>query len=148
MRDLTLRGARDVSIREAAAAVIKAAGVRPRDYLGEILALFRFVRDRIRYTRDVVDVETLQSPQYTLRSGIGDCDDKSILLAALLRSIGHPAALTFRAIGTDRRTPSQFRHVYVVAQIAGRSLALDPTNPKAGLGWEFPFPTVSMGVAL
>jgi transglutaminase-like putative cysteine protease len=146
MRALAVNGSKSVPVREAALAVIKQAAIAPRDYLGEIRSLFLFVRDKIRYTRDVVDVETLQTPDYTLRMGVGDCDDKSTLLAAMLRSIGHPATLEFRAIGTGAPDPSIFRHVYVVANYMGQRIPLDPTNQTKGPGWEFPNPSVQMGV--
>ncbi len=55
--------------------------------------LHRFVRDNIRYIKDIRDVETVAYPDITLQQGQGDCDDKSVLLASLLESIGHPTPL-------------------------------------------------------
>jgi transglutaminase-like putative cysteine protease len=148
MRSLAITGSKSLTVREAALGVLKQSGVRPRDYAGEIRALFQYARDRIRYTRDIVGVETLQTPDYTLRQGVGDCDDKSTLLAALLMSVGHPATLEFRAIGTGPPDPNTFRHVYVVANLQGQRIPLDPTNQNQGAGWEYPRPSVQMGVAL
>jgi transglutaminase-like putative cysteine protease len=146
MRQLALEGSRMLDVRETAIRILKAAHVAPRDYLGEIRALFQFVRDQVRYTRDVAGVETLQSPRYTLKALVGDCDDKSVLLAALLRSVGHPAELGFRAIAVAPGGP--YQHVYVVAGLGGRRIPLDPTNQNGGLGWEFPGQTAALGVAL
>ncbi len=49
-------------------------------------ALFYFVRDDINYLSDP-KYEYIQSPEETLL-GAGDCEDKSILLAFLMESIG------------------------------------------------------------
>ncbi|HEV8612322.1 MAG TPA: hypothetical protein VGQ73_02355 [Gemmatimonadales bacterium] len=52
-----------------------------------------FVRDRIAYFYDPVYAELLQTPPETLYIGTGDCDDKTILLMALLSSIGYETEL-------------------------------------------------------
>lgn len=65
----------------------------------ELRVLQNFARDRIRYVRDVRDVETVQTPVRTLEIGSGDCDDKAVLLAALLESIGFRTR--FRAVGLN-----------------------------------------------
>jgi predicted transglutaminase-like cysteine proteinase len=58
------------------------------DKNAEVQALQEFVRDNIRYTNDTTSVETLRTPQATLEMAVGDCDDKALLLATLLESIG------------------------------------------------------------
>lgn len=132
----------------AAARILRDAGVRGHDYVGEVRALFMFVRDRVRYTRDPVGVELLQTPTRVLRERVGDCDDKSILLAALLRAVGHPARVAFRAIAANPFFPGQFSHVYVIARVGQREIPLDPTPPKARMGWEYPRPSALMEVPL
>lgn len=141
MRRLAIEGAKDVTVREAAVGIIRRAGVIGHDFAGELRALFNFVRDRIRFTRDPAGAELLQAPRYTLEHGIGDCDDKSTLLVALLRSIGNPAELRFRAIG---ETPAGFSHVYPVARYQGRTIALDSTRAGTPLGWEVPRRALTM----
>jgi transglutaminase-like putative cysteine protease len=105
-------------------AVRLCSGLTQKDYSGEVRALHAFVRDHIRYIQDVTDVETLQMPQITLATGAGDCDDKSVLLATMLESIGHPTK--FVAIGFD---PSVYEHVYVETRIGPRWIALETTEP-------------------
>lgn len=134
MRQLAHQGARDLAVREAAVRIVRAAGVQGHDFLGEIRALYNHVRDRVRFTRDIADVETLQAPRYTLTYGFGDCDDKATALAALLGSIGHRAGIFFRAVGTG----SGFSHVYPVVHAGGSTLALDATHAGTPLGWELP----------
>lgn len=117
---------------------LRNSGVRPHDHRGEAVALFRFVRDRIRFVNDPVGIETLRGPRATLELGGGDCDDKATLLASLLGAVGIPSS--FRVVAADRATPHAFSHVYVVAHVAGKDLPLDPTYPRTPPGWQLPHP--------
>lgn len=141
MRQLADAGSREMRVREQAIGIVRRARVQPHDFDGELRALFAWVRDRVRYTRDPAGFEGLQSPARTLTWLAGDCDDMAVLLVAMLRAIGHRARLSFRAIGTDARNPAKFSHVYVVARHGGREVALDPTVPGTPLGWQYPQPT-------
>lgn len=85
----------DVDVRELAIQVTNVCD--SRDLACEVTALQHWVRDHIRYVRDVRNVETLQTPKATLRLGAGDCDDQAVLLACLLESIGFRTR--FEAIG-------------------------------------------------
>jgi transglutaminase-like putative cysteine protease len=145
MRRLVRDGSHDMSVRSRAHQVLRSRGVQSHDYAGELDAVFTFVRDGVRYVRDPVGLETLQSARNTLRTGMGDCDDKATLLASMLRSIGHPADLRFRVIGTNPLSGA-FGHVYVVARLGGKRIPLDPTREGTALGWEFPNPSVSAEV--
>lgn len=88
----------------------------------EAVRIHRFVRDRIRYTRDVRGVETLHTPTQILRQRQGDCDDKSVLIASLLESIGHKTR--FVAIGYG----GSFCHVYPEVNIRGQWVPLEATE--------------------
>lgn len=101
----------------------------PRQWFAEIRALHEFVRDQIRYLRDPVGVERVATPEATLMTGQGDCDDKSTLLAALLESIGHPAR--FVAVGMDG---GPFSHVLVETQAGNRWIPLE-TIINRPAGW-------------
>lgn len=148
MRRLVHEGSRQVEVREAAIDVVRQAGVRPHDTLGELGALYRFVRDRVHFIGDIAGVETLQGPRYTLHAGAGDCDDRAVLLGALARSIGLPVDLKFRVIGADRRRPGRFSHVYAVARLRGREIALDPTYDSSPMGFEYARPSRVMDVPI
>lgn len=78
--------------------------LQSKAFSDELRALQNWVRDRIRYVRDVRGVETVQTPVRTLEVGSGDCDDKAVLLAALLESIGFRTR--FRAVGLNGDTYS------------------------------------------
>lgn len=135
MRRLVTQYKRSSSIREAALSLLE--GVRPKDWRGEIEALFNYVRDHIRYTRDIRGLETLQIPPVTMDLAAGDCDDKSALLAALLESVGHPT----RFVAVGYTTPGAYSHVYVETRYGSGWLPLDATMPHP-LGWR-PRPAVA-----
>jgi len=113
-------GFRSESIRQSALSMC--VGLQGHDSVGEIMALFFFVRDRIRYRYDPIDTERVQDAATTLALQSGDCDDKCVLLASLLASLGHWPQ--FVAQSQDGR---EFDHVYVEAWCNGEWLALDPT---------------------
>jgi transglutaminase-like putative cysteine protease len=120
----------DPSVRQFAASLVQ--GLPQKDLSGQMVAIFNFVRDRIRYLGDVRDVETLQTPQYTLELKQGDCDDKSVLLATLLETISYQTLL--KAVGV-RGGP--LSHVYVQVKLGKKWISLDATMPNAA-GWEPP----------
>jgi len=129
---LIAEGAKDFRVRRTAIDVLIRRGVRPKDYAGEIEALFEWVQRHVRYTRDTVRVEVLHSARRMLQLRAGDCDDFSILLGALLESIGHPVRLVLT--GPDPRRPRLFSHVYVEAFCRDRWISLDATMPHP-MGW-------------
>lgn len=96
------------------------SGLPPRQWMAEIRALHAFVRDQIRYLKDPVGVELVQTPEKTLEYGQGDCDDKATLLAAMLSAAGHPAR--FVAVGLGGGPLS---HVLVETQVGPRWIPLE-----------------------
>lgn len=98
-------------------------GLPQKDFHGEARRLFEYVRDRIRYVKDIDGVETLHPPEWVLKLGAGDCDDKSILLAALLLSIGHTPR--FIAVAFE---PDVFSHVWVQDLLDGQWVDLEATE--------------------
>lgn len=128
MSKITRESAKRLRIRLLALSLVN--NNRQKDYFSEVKDLHRFVRDNIRYTKDVRGVETLQIPEKTLQFKSGDCDDKAMLLGALLESVGHPTR--FVAIGFK---PNSYAHVYVESKVGQRWLPLETTEPwQAGYG--------------
>jgi len=95
-----------------------------RDECSEIDAIHAFVRDSVRYVRDVVGVETLATPEITLQRRAGDCDDQTALLGALLESAGYPTRLVIAAYNR----PGVWEHIYLQALCNGEWINLDPTE--------------------
>src|SRR5215813_1158000 len=90
---LVKEGAKDFCVRQRAIDILIENAVRPKDYPGEIRALFEWVKNNVRYPRDIYRVELLHSARRMLELRAGDCDDMTILLGALLMSTGHPVRL-------------------------------------------------------
>lgn len=122
MRSVALAGAKSPTVRTLALSIVQS--LPPRDTLSEAKALFQWVRDRIRFVQDVDNVETVQTTDYTLHVGQGDCDDKTTLLAALSLSIGLP--FRFVVVGND---PSNFCHVLGQVNAGGRWYFVEPSEP-------------------
>lgn len=111
----------DPQVRELALQLVQ--DLPPKKWAAEAARIHAFVRDRIRYVKDIVGVETVQTPPQTLRLGQGDCDDKSVLIGALLQAIGHP--VLFTAVGFQ---PNRYSHVLPYTKIAGKWVALEATE--------------------
>jgi transglutaminase-like putative cysteine protease len=129
MRGFVLSSRKHMAIRTTALSLV--SNFQQKDWLSEIRALHRFVRDEIRYTRDINDVETIQDPVYTLSVKQGDCDDKATLLSSLLQTIGYPTR--FVAVGPDNNV---FIHV-LVEVFEPRQKVWIPleTTENVELGW-------------
>lgn len=100
----------------------------PREWSCEVGMIQQWVKQNIKFVADVAEVETLQTPDLTLRQRLGDCDDHSILVASLLQSIGHPA----RFIAVD--LGGGFSHVFTETPIGPYWVAVETTEPDFGLG--------------
>ena len=129
MAQLARKGLRDQRIRNLAVALttdgfLSGTGLQQKDFEGEARTLHEFVRDQIRYVRDTDGVELLHDPVTLLQIGAGDCDDKAILLASLLGSIGHPTR--FVAVAFE---PDCYSHVWVQDYLNGAWVDLEPTEP-------------------
>lgn len=127
MSDLVRKGKTALPVRLKALSLVKRNG--QKDWKGEVGNLHAFVRDRIRYVKDVRGVETLTTPEKMLEIMQGDCDDKSIVLASLLESIGHPTR--FVAVGFS---PLGYSHVLVETRIGNKWIPLETTE-NVPVGW-------------
>lgn len=136
MRALVRAGKRNLSVRQKATLLV--GDLRQKDFSGEIKRIHAFVRDKIRYVKDVRGVETLHTPEKILEFGQGDCDDKSILVASLLESVGHPTR--FVAMGFSG---GNFCHVYVETKIGAKWVGVETTEPVS-FGWSPPNQTSRM----
>jgi len=121
---------KDSGVRALAGELVRE--VPQYDGPGEVRALHAFVRDCIRYTGDIAGVETLQTPRRTLETGIGDCDDKSTLLAALLESINRKTR--FVAVGFQEGGGLSHVLVEVRAGKSGKWVPLETIKPVPA-GW-------------
>lgn len=122
IRRLVEEAKRDPYVREAAVDLVR--HVPQRDTAGEIAAVWSWVRDNVRYTRDpwspdgfelFVEPATLLQLVEKGRAS-GDCDDHVLLASTLLEVLGYP---TRYRIGAT--PPGEYRHIW-----------LEVLDPKAG----------------
>jgi len=130
MRGLVDRALKSPQVYTLARAIVQ--HVTPFDSLGEIRALYAWVLQNIRFTMGVIGKQSLQSADATLALRAGQCTDLSILLAALVMSVGYPAR--FVAVATDPQAPDQFSHIYPEAELAGEWIPLDAARANAQFG--------------
>jgi transglutaminase-like putative cysteine protease len=130
MRDLVRLGRLDPRLRDLALLIVR--DVPSKFWLGELAAIFNFVKKNIRYRLDTRDVEVLQSAPVTLALGYGDCDDRSILTATLCEHCGHTCTLV--ALGFEPE--ENYSHVLVMADGGNETgpIPLDTTEPHP-MGW-------------
>jgi transglutaminase-like putative cysteine protease len=122
MRRIVREYKKNPDIRATAARLVQ--HVPNKAYAMEAKTIALWVRNHIRYTRDVNEVETVYTPDRILENRYGDCDDHALLVATLLESIGHPTR--FVAIGLNRAGP--FQHVYTETKIGNRWYPLETTE--------------------
>ena len=128
-------GAKDFYVRRTAIRIFRESGAPPKHRWAEVGSLFHWVRDHIRYTRDIFRVELLHTPRRMLELRAGDCDDMTILLGALLMSTGHPVRLALAGFRPHR--PHAYSHIYLEANVQGKWVPLDPTMNRP-MGWAPP----------
>lgn len=102
----------------------------------ELCTIFQFVRDEIRYVLDINGVERLCTAEQTLENANGDCDDKCILLGAMLENVGFKTR--FHAVGFQRI--GDFSHVITDVRMGGPNqwLTLDACVAGVPPGWRPP----------
>jgi hypothetical protein len=109
IRYIAQQRGRDPRIAKLAVDIIRAAGVRPRDYKGQAAALLKWVQDpkNIYYVNE--PGERLQDPIYTIRNKFGDCDDQVMVLCALFESVRLPWRLVIS--GRHMKTGAKVRFI-------------------------------------
>jgi len=106
--------------------------------------IWKWIRARVHFqtdeqtarpiAADPENTEVLIPPEHLLRMArpAGDCDDFSMLAAAMLMSLGIPSS--FRTVAADPSS-DRYSHVYVVAHTAEGRLPLDCSHGPFP-GWE------------
>lgn len=95
-------------------------------------AVYGYLRDNLEY--QAISGSEPKSCTETLEDGTGDCDDQSILLISLLRSMGIPAWLAFGVLYDEVRDewgPHAWAEVYMpYADSGGEAMAIDIVNDE------------------
>lgn len=141
MKDIINQSIRNPYVREWAGSIV--SRVEVNDKRGEAEAIHNFVRDHVRYTKDPLGYEYIQTPPVLL-DGIrlymegkgnrpaGDCDDMTVLSLSLLKSIGFNVAIKVVSFKESKK----FGHVYGMVQIDYDWIPVDCVRPGQDLGWE------------
>jgi hypothetical protein len=105
--------------------------VPEKNWEAEVATIFYWVRNHVRYTRDTHNIDVFQHPLRTLQLGIGDCDDVSSLLGAILLAAGY--GVVFRVIRTTQS--NDWDHIFVIVEIPRSGhmvLPITAVVPKRG----------------
>ncbi|MBN1997071.1 transglutaminase domain-containing protein [candidate division KSB1 bacterium] len=94
IRSLIEEGKSNPFIRTVTAQII--GDGRDYNYMKHLERLYLWIKNNIRYIYDIQALETFQSAHLTLFTiKAGDCDDLTILSAAMLESCGFPTKLMY-----------------------------------------------------
>lgn len=119
----------DLTLRRLAESIVMP--IPGKSWYAEIEAIQNWVRNNIRYTKDIYDVETLKTPLLLIQNRFGDCDDMSVLTGTLLNTLGHP--VRYIAIGTEH--PGEFTHVYPETKVNMNRWVSVETTEDVPVGW-------------
>lgn len=141
MKSIIINSSKNTYVREWAKNVV--ARVEVNNKKAEARAIFDFVRDNVRYTRDPLGFEYLQTPPTVLEDirlykegkgerPVGDCDDMTLLSLSLLKSIGFEVAIKVVSFSNGKK----FSHVYGLVKIGYEWVPFDCVRPDQEMGWE------------
>lgn len=139
MKGHVMMASRHPYVREWARHVL--GNVFAYDKWGEGEAIHNFVRDNVRYTRDPLGWEYVQTPphllegirQYKMKEAprpIGDCDDMTTLGLAMAKAVGFPTAIRIVSYRPDRK----YQHVYGLVNVEGQWIPFDSIRPEWSFG--------------
>lgn len=145
MQKMVWSGKTDPQVLKLVAAIIKNAGTKARDHVGEVRAISNWIKANINYLWDPHGVELLFSPKQILARGAGDCDCLSTLFNAMAEAVGlRTAFVTIK----DPNYPDQYSHVYSKVYIpeVGSWVAIDLSNREQDIGWEHQRATIENNI--
>lgn len=149
MRELILKTDTNRIVKTKAKEII--ANISPTDELGQIRAIFNWVRNNVKYVRDYQGIEELTSPDIIINdinnkrnTYSSDCDDMAMLLCALLRSVGFRTRIEVIALKNDKAY--DHARCAVFSQTLNRWLPLEATSPTKDIGDGFHSKRVPLGL--
>jgi len=121
--------------------VLDSRGIRANEnYRQTAMVLQRFIADDVPFIDDPQGFERMVSPAELSQQILskppgtvgGDCDDKAVLLAAMARSVGIEASVSF----LDTDGDGEIDHAMTVFIIDGQPVYAETTIPGAAFGWK------------
>lgn len=137
---------RDPALAALTVKILRNSGAVVRDYQAQWASLLAWVQDPVNFYYVNEPNERIQSPQHSLNSATGDCDDAAILLASLGASIRLPFRFVISGVNAKGEkvrwiegtgaVPSgvHWAHIYVC-------VGWPPFNPAS---WTFAEPTLNV----
>jgi len=128
-------------VKTLAERILSSRGIRPNENRRQTaMVLHRFVADDVPFIDDPMGFERMVSPAELSNQILnqapgtagGDCDDKAVLLAALARSQGIEASVTF----LDTDSDGEIDHAMTVIILDGQPVHAETTIPGAAFGWK------------
>ena len=138
MINIIKSSAKNYELREFAANTTQHAPAK--DQWAEAEEIYHFVQNHSRYLKDPHGTEMIQSPLIFIdkvkkgQMWYGDCDDFTVLLLSLYRSIGYPTAIRTAAYGKNKKPG----HVYGLIKLYGTWFPIDGIKKDGFVGWEAP----------
>ena len=100
----------------------------------QVRACFDFIMKYIAYAEDRAGTDQLKSPSRLVSDQIGDCDCYTVFLSSCMLELGVPHMVRMTGY---HNTGAEYSHVYVVAEVAGERITLDPVMERFNA--EYPF---------
>jgi Transglutaminase-like superfamily len=141
MKNIINTSARNSYVREWAKKIVARVEVNKKK--AEAEAIYNFVRDSVRYTKDPYGFEYLTTPPVLLEDirlyqegrgdrPVGDCDDMTVLSLSLLKAIGFQVAIKVVSFTPNKK----FGHVYGLIRVGYDWMPIDCVRPDQNMGWE------------
>jgi len=116
LKDMIKKASQDAVINSLARTVIGSSGG-----LDGIVRAYNFVKNKVKFVPEPFGQDNYQYPSYTLKTGIGDCEDSTALLGSLLKSQDYKVGVKLVPRGGNKY------HVYTVVKTPYGWLPLDTT---------------------
>lgn len=98
--------------------------------------IWNYIRLNIQYQLDKDGLEELRTPNRTIRDGIGDCDDFTILTSCILMNLGIPHELRIAAY----EQKGVFQHIYIASiDQTGNTYIIDAVPDIPHFNYEEPY---------
>ena len=105
----TMRHIERIAAEGAKHPKIKAISRRIASEPDPVRAAFDFAYNAAVYVPDPIDFQDIRYPQRTIRDGIGNCVDYSVLISSILRNVGIPHRFRVAAYHHGFRSISDLR---------------------------------------
>lgn len=134
--NLVEEGSQSPIIRQLSLDILRKNRVREKDSLGEIKAIFDWVKKNIQYRGDVFCRDSYHHPERIIELEAGDCDDMCLLLDSMLASIGFSIGCRIITMNPNKG----FHHIYSLVGVKTHEgmkwLPLDAVDKSNGVGDE------------